>query len=441
MRSAGILSGVFGVLVSFSIGCGGSASQGGDRQNCYPNGTCNAGLSCFSNLCVKVDGGSSGGSGGGSNGSGGVSGGGAAGRSSGAAGSAGTPDSGQGGGAAVAGTSGVGGIAGATGLAGTSGSAGIVGAGGGGGAGAAGTSGVGGIAGSTGHAGAGGTTGSGGAGGAGAGCSSGGPPITPSILILVDRSGSEFVDATNGTFFNLRTAVEQVVMQLQGQVRFGLASFVGDHSSGVCLLNYQSVPIALNNYSAIQVAYDGWGPLMPFGAKANGPAVEAIPMVRQALQDDPGIGPKYMMIVTDGQTDFCNDGNALCPADAVTYMIQDMYAATPSVGTLVIGLPTSVSNISSAALQDFANAGAGQPVAIPSGAGATTSTDVYNQCTGQGTSAGSYSWSSLYTAAGRAGMTSLATYSATAGTATVYTAATASETDLENQILMAVCSR
>jgi hypothetical protein len=258
---------------------------------------------------------------------------------------------------------------------------------------------------------------------------------------LVDRSGSEFVDATNGTFFNLRTAVEQVVMQLQGQVRFGLASFVGDHSSGVCLLNYQSVPIALNNYSAIQVAYDGWGPLMPFGAKANGPAVEAIPMVRQALQDDPGIGPKYMMIVTDGQTDFCNDGNALCPADAVTYMIQDMYAATPSVGTLVIGLPTSVSNISSAVLQDFANAGAGQPVAIPSGTGVTTSTDVYNQCNGQGTTAGSYSWSSLYTAAGRAGMTSLATYSATGGTGTVYTAATASETDLENQILMAVCSR
>lgn len=48
-------------------GCGGGSSsggaaQGGVGQSCYPNGTCNAGLSCFSNLCVdaNADGGSDG---------------------------------------------------------------------------------------------------------------------------------------------------------------------------------------------------------------------------------------------------------------------------------------------------------------------------------------------------------------------------------------------
>ncbi len=239
------------------------------------------------------------------------------------------------------------------------------------------------------------------------------------MFILVDRSGSEFDPGTT-TFVKLRPAVEQVVAQLEGQVRFGLGSFVGDHSSGACALNYQSVPIALNNSAAIKTAYDGWGALQPLGAKADTPAVEAIPMVKAALQADTGTGQKYMMIVSDSETDFCDDGNALCPADAVTYMIQDMFNATPSIGTLVIGLPTSVSNISTSVLQNFANAGVGQPVAIPVGAGAATVADVFYQCNGQ-TNGGADSWMSLWTAAGRANLMPLATYAATGGTAPVFT--------------------
>lgn len=45
-----------------AAGCGGLTSlddepTGALRQPCYPNGTCNTGLSCFSNVCVEVDGG------------------------------------------------------------------------------------------------------------------------------------------------------------------------------------------------------------------------------------------------------------------------------------------------------------------------------------------------------------------------------------------------
>jgi hypothetical protein len=76
--------------------CGGSsANQGGVRQNCYPNGTCNAGLACLSNVCVSpgtggADGGAAGvgggGTGGGTAGVGGTSGGGAGTGGSGASG-------------------------------------------------------------------------------------------------------------------------------------------------------------------------------------------------------------------------------------------------------------------------------------------------------------------------------------------------------------------
>jgi hypothetical protein len=259
--------------------------------------------------------------------------------------------------------------------------------------------------------------------------------LNPTVFILVDRSGSEF-DTTPTTFATLRPAVEQVVAQLEGQVRFGLGSFVGDHSSGACALNYQAVPIALNNSAAIKTAYDGWGALQPPGAKADTPAVEAIPMVKAALQADTGTGQKYMMLVTDSETDFCDDGNAVCPADAVTYMIQDMFSATPSIGTLIIGLPTSVSNIATSVLQNFANAGTGQPVAVPSSV--TSPLDIYYQCPGQGTAAGSDAWSSLFTAAGRTGMTSLATYSATGGNATVFTPSSVDTGKLVDQISMAL---
>jgi hypothetical protein len=261
--------------------------------------------------------------------------------------------------------------------------------------------------------------------------------LNPTVFILVDRSGSEFDTATTGSFFALRPAVEQVVAQLDGQVRFGLGSFVGDHSSGACALNYQAVPIALNNSAAIKTAYDGWGSLQPYGSKSDTPAVEAIPMVKAALQADTGTGQKYMMIVSDSETDFCDDGNSLCPADAVTYMIQDLYKSTPSIGTLVIGLPTSVSPIATTVLKNFANAGVGQPVVVPTGTGAATAMDVYYQCTGQ-TNGGVDSWTSLWTAAGRAALAPLATYSPTAGTATAFTPSAVDTDMLVTQISMAL---
>jgi len=263
-------------------------------------------------------------------------------------------------------------------------------------------------------------------------------PTLPTVFILVDLSGSEFDPSPTGgtTFANLRPAVEQVVMQLQGRVRFGIGSFVGDHSSGSCKLDYQQVAPALNNYPAIKAAYDGWGPLQPPGAKADTPMAATIPMVEATLQADTDQGPKYVMLVTDSETDFCDDGNALCPADAVTYLVQSMYAQTPSIGTLVIGLPSNLTAISRSVLQNLANAGVGQPVAIPAGSGAATMTDFWYQCNGAMTTGSA--WQGLFTAAGRTGMTSLSTYSPAPGTAMAFTPADTSTASLLTQIQTAI---
>ncbi len=346
---------------------------------------------------------------------------------SGAAGSAGSTGSGSAGSAGSAGTTGSG-AAGTTG----SGSAGSTGSG---------------NAGTTGHA---GTTGTGAAGTTGSGvdasvsdaaCQSASytfAPKIPTVFILVDRSGSEFTDATTGVFFNLRTAVLQVLAQLNStgtQMRVGLGAFVGDHATGACVADFDSVAIGdiATNYTAIANKYNALGPLLPFGSKADTPMSAVIPMVKASLQSDTGTGQKYMLVVTDAESDFCDDGNSLCPTDAVTYRIQDMFAA--NIGTLVIGLPSQLGSgtaFNTSALQDFANAGAGLTVAVPSVGGVGSATDIYNQCNGYPP------WKALWTAAARTGMVALSTYGTPGGAATVFAPTTTSTTDLANQIAAAI---
>jgi len=171
---------------------------------------------------------------------------------------------------------------------------------------------------------------------------------------------------------------------------------------------------------------------MPWGSKADTPMSDAIPMVKAALQADTGTGSKYMLVATDGQTDFCDDGNNVCPADAIVYRAQDMFAGTPSIGTLVLGLPTDVGGgmaFNMSVLQGLANAGTGVNAAPT---GVTTPTAVWDQCNGVG------AWKTIATAAGRGMNQSLATYTSPAGTAKVFTPASTSTTDLANQLAAAI---
>ena len=288
--------------------------------------------------------------------------------------------------------------------------------------------------------------GGGGAGGGPAACQPGSltfNPRAPTVVILVDLSGGEFTTATTGTFFNLRSAIEQTVSSLQSQVRFGLAAYVGDHASGACQLDYRSVPAALSNANAIKVLYDSLGPLQPFGAKADTPATEALPMVQSALAADTQAADRYVLFVTSGDTDFCDDSDPVCSADAVTYQLQAMYAGTPRIGSRVVGLPisTTTSGIEQTFLQNQANAGLGQPAVVPVASGQTgvTAQDVYYECEGE-KNGGADSWSSLYTAKGLTTVTPLAAYGTPTASAPLYTAASTSVSDLQIAISAALSS-
>ena len=67
--------------------------------------------------------------------------------------------------------------------------------------------------------------------------------------------------------------------------------------------------------------------------------------------------PKYILLVTDGEPDFCDDPNVTCSRDAVVAAVQE--ANGLGVGTFIFSVGGEVQK---SHLEDVANAGVGKPV-------------------------------------------------------------------------------
>jgi len=283
-------------------------------------------------------------------------------------------------------------------------------------------------------------------------------PRIPLVYVLVDGSGSMFTPNAGSTMDDwvpLENATLAVIENLQSEVDFGFGDYGSNgttaaytpmgYAAAMCgILN--NVPIAPNNYAAIKMKYPG--DMQPY-PKTNTPAQIALGQAANylvqaaAAQTMAGTGMvaggKYILLVTDGETDFCDDGNALCPTDAVIAEIESLY--TQGITTLVLGLPSSESNISAQALQGFANAGSGVPVQP-----IDTPLTIYQQCQGVP------GWAALYAQGPSAALTgnngvSLATYAsvdtgadASVTNATLYSPNAVDVTDLTNQISTALAT-
>ncbi len=252
-------------------------------------------------------------------------------------------------------------------------------------------------------------------------------PQIPTVYLLVDRSGSMFnclsssdqfcANMMDTSWYMLKTAIESVIVQLDSQVRFGFTTIWGTNpaDSGMCpslqgmLTN--NVPPALNNAGTIAATYDG----LPFpptstqpGVKFESPASESIGNVAAALVKDTDPGPKYIIFLTDGQPDYCDDSLALCAIDSVVYHLQ--VAQMAGINTVVFGIQTKNFDLPAGTLQAFANAGAGEPTLAPLSSGLDINA-FYDQCF-NGNVAG---WIADLNASGKAKTrgTSLGTYSTT----------------------------
>jgi hypothetical protein len=220
-------------------------------------------------------------------------------------------------------------------------------------------------------------------------------PKIPTVVLLVDRSGSMFdctstsnaepscADINDTAWTKLKAGVLPIVEQLQHEVRFGFATITGSNPQygGTCPILSPVAP-ALDNYAAIASVYNGLAPgpnSTQRGVKYETPTRMLLEMVGAQLAQDPSPGDKFVLFVTDGEPDYCGDENALCPPDGVVWQLQRLKQA--GITTIVIGIrATFATDLPAGVLEAFANAGAGEPTRAPLRTGATMVTDFFDQC-------------------------------------------------------------
>jgi hypothetical protein len=260
--------------------------------------------------------------------------------------------------------------------------------------------------------------------------------------VLVDYSASEFHclsssatlcpnlgDTAWGKF---KESVRAIVGMSDQQVRFGFSTIWGTNpaAGGMCPSQQgmltDNLPPALNNATAIMAKYDALA-LPPNstqqGTKFEGPISSSVQAVGLAMSTISEPGEKFILLVTTGQGDYCDDSNNLCPADSTVFRIQAN--RTAGITTLVLGLEATSFDLPGGLLQAFANAGTGEPTVAPLRTGDTLFA-FYDQCSGFA------GWHNDLFASGKpnARGTTLGTYATTAGPSRAFAPTTADQAAL-----------
>ena len=191
-------------------------------------------------------------------------------------------------------------------------------------------------------------------------------PVVPTMLLVVDRSGSMKADYGGPTRWNalydtLMDPDEGVVSQLADKVRFGLLLYSGHDGddNGACPTLHDVAP-AIDNAEAIEAVY---GAMAPGEGTPTGQAVATGTPMLEAVAEP---GPKLLILATDGLPDTCDAPTEDSSAIARGAVIDAVEAAYDlDIGTYVIGVGPDVS---AAHLQEVANAGAGLPATGPDNA-------------------------------------------------------------------------
>jgi von Willebrand factor type A domain len=242
--------------------------------------------------------------------------------------------------------------------------------------------------------------------------------VTPTVLLLVDNSSSMFEPRETlwDPLYNvLMKPTDGIVASLQSKVRFGFTSYRGEKmNADPACPNLFEVDYKLDNFDAINTVYQKQGQEFMPGIKWETPTGAAIVKAAEklaAFEADPP-GPKYIVLVTDGNPNTCGAIDPQCGSDESIKAVQDAKAL--GIGTFAVGIGDIVTTNSGCEaqwgrcgalhLQDLANAGQGLPVSAP------PDSLRYQACTPTQTLAATY-----------------ATAAETPGTAPYFTAANAAE--------------
>jgi hypothetical protein len=184
--------------------------------------------------------------------------------------------------------------------------------------------------------------------------------VIPSVLLLVDRSGTMTFDFGNtdrwsAVFDTLMNNDTGLVRRLDQEIRFGISLYTSDDgfAGGPCPFLAQVEP-KLGNYGPILDLYSG---LQPIEDTPTAPSLAAAQASLAAVQEP---GPKIIVLATDGEPDTCNvpDPDGL-PAARAESVAATQAAHTAGIDVYVISVGDQVSQQH---LQDLANAGVGLPI-------------------------------------------------------------------------------
>jgi hypothetical protein len=217
----------------------------------------------------------------------------------------------------------------------------------------------------------------GGGGGAEVGCGEAG--MVPSVLLMIDNSSSMFdprESLWDPLYSVLMKPTDGIVATFQSQVRFGFTSYRGTAiaSDPQCPVLFE-VDYELDNFDAINARYSAQNAEYTVGVKWETPTGAAIAKVAQKLAantSDPS-GPKYIVLVTDGNPNTCATLDPECGSDEAIKAVQDAKALGITTFVIGIGDLTGPATGCEAAwgrcgadfMQDMANAGKGLPVHAP----------------------------------------------------------------------------
>jgi hypothetical protein len=203
--------------------------------------------------------------------------------------------------------------------------------------------------------------------------------VTPTVLLLVDNSSSMFEPADklwNPLYNVLMTKDTGIVDSLDEKVRFGFTSYRGSSmANDPACPNLFEVDYKLGNFDAIDNLYKKQTAEYTQGTKWETPTGAAIKKAAEKLlayKADPP-GPKYILLVTDGNPNTCVALDPQCGSDESIKAVQD--AKAMGIGTFAVGIGDVIAaNVGCQPewgrcgplhLQDLANAGQGLPVAAP----------------------------------------------------------------------------
>ncbi len=179
-------------------------------------------------------------------------------------------------------------------------------------------------------------------------------PVPPTVVLLVDQSGSMDADFSGQTrwdavYETLMDPVDGVVEPLAHRVRFGLALYTSNdgYEGGECPMLTEVDP-AIENHAQIDAVF---APEQPVEDTPTGESIQAVADKLAGLELD---GPTAIVLATDGEPDTCEQPD---PQQGQAESLAAAQAAYDvDVQTYIISVGNEVSDTH---LQEMANAGVG----------------------------------------------------------------------------------